>query len=200
MTTVAPADDSFDGCQVEPPAESAPSATRVDASSGAVAEPVLTIAECNRILQGINRRLDHWDNLDYAKQCREEIGAVLDDLSVLGVLADWERITAQLARAFDDNLITRDEWLDGQRAKIVARDYDDVDESALLLVGEASITVKQDDVENACRRAKVIEQATGIKTQAFVVAHYAWPAEIAAIAGQLWVAIIQYDSIYHTDE
>ena len=200
MTTAAHTDDSFDGFQVDMPAESGPGDARVGASSGAGAEPALTLAESRRILQSINRSLDLWDNQDYAKQCREEIGAVLDDLSVLGVLVDWERITAQLGRAFSANIITRDEWLDGQRAKIVARDYDDVDETALLLVGEASITVKQDDVENACRRAGVIERVTGVKTQAFVVTHYDWPAEIAAIAGQLQVAIIQHDSLYHTDE
>ena len=137
----------------------------------------------------------------YEDLCRYAIAAVLDGLVGLAVLADRERINGQLLQARGAGMITRDEFLDGLYADIIARDIADNDQADLLLVGECSITFNRGDLETAARRAAVIGRVTGVRTQAFLVTHYGdWPEEIAETARQLNVAVIWHQSPDHGDD
>ena len=65
---------------------------------------------------------------------------------------------------------------------------------------EATITFNRDDLEKAARRAAVIARVAGVPTDAFLATHHEWPPEIEAIAQQLGVSIIRYESEEHGDE
>ena len=159
------------------------------------------ISEITRTQRSISRDIAYWDAVAYADYCRDEIGIILDQCPLLAVLADRERIKGQLLQARGDGLITRDEFLDGLYADIIARDIADNDHADLLLVGECSITFNRGDLETAARRAAVIARVTGVRTQAFMVTHYGdWPEEIAETARQLNVAIIWHQSPDHGDD
>lgn len=165
-----------------------------------IAENSRIIADNTRVMRQLNGHVGRLRGAGYEDDCRDEIAGILDGFLDLAVLADRGRIKSQLERARADRDITRDQFLDGLRPDIIARDIDDDDEAELLLVGECSITFNRRDVETAYRRARVIEQVTGVKTQAFVVTHYDWPEEIAEVAQQFQVAIIQRQSDEHADQ
>ena len=169
-------------------------------NSRIIAGHTQTIAENTRSLREIEGHVGRWRGADYENLCRVEIGAVLDGFLNVAVLADRERIKLQLENARADNLITRAQYLDGLRPDIIARGHADKDEVELLMVGECSITFNRGDLETAYRRAKVIEQVTGVRTQAFLVTHRNWPPEIEDVARQLRVAIIQHQSDEHADQ
>lgn len=180
-------------------------------NSSIVAEHSRAIAEHSQIIAENNRRIRQMDGhvgrlrgASYEDRCREEIATVLDGFVRRAVLADREHIRGHLLQGRQDGLLTRDELLSGQRADIIARDIADDDHADLLLVGECSITFNRNDLEIAHRRADIIGRVTGVRTQAFLVTHYAWPDEIAAIARQLNVTIIRHESDEHaydyTDE
>lgn len=193
--------DDSDGFRAETPTESVQDNAGVGADGWSVSESAQTMAEITRLQRSVSRRLAYLDALAYVDYCREEIVAILYDFLMLAVLADREHINNQLARARADRLITRDELLDGLRADIIARDWTDDDHADLLLVGECSITFNRDDLEIAARRADIIGRVTGVSTQAFLVTHYGdWPADIAEIARQLNVAVLQHQDPDHIDE
>lgn len=163
-------------------------------------ENTRAIADNTRAVRRLEGHVGRLRGAAYEDLCRGAITTILDGLLHTPVLADRERINGQLLLARRDRLITRDEYEDGRLPDIIARDYDDVDEAALLMVGECSITFNRGDVETAYRRAKLVERVTGVETQPFVVTHYDWPPEIAEFARQLQVVIIQRQSDEHADQ
>ena len=169
-------------------------------NSRIIADHSQTITDNTRAVRQLEGHVGRWLGADYENLCRVEIGAILDGFVHFAVLADRERIRLQLENARADNLITRPQYLDGLRPDIIARDRADEYEDELLLVGECSITFNRGDLETAYRRAKVIEQVTGVRTQAFLVTHRNWPPEIEDVARQLQVAIIQHQSDEHADQ
>ena len=169
-------------------------------NSRIIADHSQTIADNTRVTRRLNGHVGRLRGAGYEDDCRDEVAGILDGFLDLAVLADRGRIKSQLERARADRNITREQFLDGLRPDIIARDIDDNGEAELLLVGECSITFNRRDVETAYRRARVIEQVTGVKTQAFVVTHYDWPEEIAEVAQQFQVAIIQHQSDEHADQ
>ena len=192
--------ESFDDFRDETRAEFGRVNARIDANTDAIAANTSAIAENTRVLREIEGHVGRWRGADYENLCRAEIGAVLDGFLNMAVLADREGIKLQLENARADNLITRAQYLDGLRPDIIARGHADKDEAELLMVGECSITFNRGDLETAYRRAKVIEQVTGVRTQAFLVTHRNWPPEIEDVARQLQVAIIQHQSDEHADQ
>ena len=180
----------------------------IAANTDAITDLRQTLAELSQNVAENNRRIRRMDGhvgrlrgAAYEDRCREEVDAILDGLVGVAVLVDRARIKGQLLQARVAGLITRAEYLDGLRADVIARDWTDDDHADLLLVGECSITFNRDDLEIAARRADIIGRVTGVSTQAFLVTHYGdWPEDIAEIAQQLNVAVLQHQDPDHIDE
>ena len=170
-------------------------------NSRVIAELSQNVAENNRRTRQMEGHVGRLRGAAYEDLCRYAIAAILDGMVRAAVLADRERINEQLLEARGDGLITRDEYLDGLYADIIARDKADEDHADLLLVGECSITFNRNDLETASRRAGIIGKVTGVRTQAFLATHYGdWPEDISEVARQLNVAVIHHQSPDHVDE
>ncbi len=143
-----------------------------------------------RTLEGhVGRLIGH----TYEDRCRNEIGVILDGWLDGPVLADRSRINAQLLQARKGGAISRDQYLDGLRLDIIAREVEDTDQTGRLAVVEVSVTFNRGDLENAARRAAVISSVTGANTDAFVATHGAWPDEVDSLAQLLGVTIIRHE-------
>ena len=138
--------------------------------------------------------LDHLVNQFYAKICRDEICAVLDDWLDTPVLADRDAIHGQLLDLRHSGLITRSELKDGIRISLIVRAYTDKAHSGPLFAGMALVSCRRKAVETAARRAAVIAKVTGVPTVAFLAVHRAWPAEADEAARQLGVTLVRYRS------
>ena len=150
-----------------------------------------------RSLQGHSGRLR---GISYEDLCRRVIGVILDGWLDGPVLADLERINLQLLRARRNGDISRDEYNHGLLPDIIAREYDDESQTGRLAVVEATVTFNRGDLEIAARRAAIIAKATGQRVDAFIATHHEWPPAMDAVAMQLGVAIIRYESPEHADD
>ena len=150
-----------------------------------------------RSLQGHSGRLR---GISYEDLCRRVIGVILDGWLDGPVLADLERINLQLLRARRNGDISRDEYNHGLLPDIIAREYDDESQTGRLAVVEATVTFNRGDLEIAARRAAIIAKATGQRVDAFIATHHEWPPAMDAVATQLGVAIIRYESPEHADD
>lgn len=150
-----------------------------------------------RSLQGHSGRLR---GISYEDLCRRVIGVILDGWLDGPVLADLERINLQLLRARRNGDISRDEYNHGLLPDIIAREYDDENQTGRLAVVEATVTFNRGDLEIAARRAAIIAKATGQRVDAFIATHHEWPPAMDAVARQLGVAIIRYESPEHADD
>ena len=128
----------------------------------------------------------------YENKCAEEIEGILDGYLKNAVLADRERIRVAFRNVRDNNLITREEFVDAYRPDIIARAAHDYDETEGLAVVEVSVTFNHEDLEAASRRAELIGRVTGVPTAAYLVTHHEWPAEMDAAARDLDVTIIRH--------
>lgn len=128
----------------------------------------------------------------YENKCAEEIEGILDGYLKNAVLADRERIRVAFRNVRDNNLITREEFVDAYRPDIIARAAHDDDETEGLAVVEVSVTFNREDLEAASRRAELIGRVTGVPTAAYLVTHHEWPAEMDAAARDLGVDIIRH--------
>ena len=136
----------------------------------------------------------------YEDLCRDHIGVILDGWLDGPVVADRERIKTFLLQARRRNEISREEYREGLSPDIIARECDDDDHTGRLAIVEASITFNRDDLEKAARRAAIISRVAGVPTAAFLATHYEWPPEVDAIAQQLGINIIRYESEEHSYE
>ena len=134
----------------------------------------------------------------YEALCRDRIGVILDGWLDGPVVADRERIKTLLLQARRRNEISRYEYDEGLSPDIIARECDDDDHTGRLAIVEASITFNRDDLEKAARRAAIISRVAGVPTDAFLATHYEWPPEVDAIAQQLGINIIRYESEEHS--
>ena len=128
----------------------------------------------------------------YENKCAEEIEGILDGYLKNAVLADRERIRVAFRNVRDNNLITREEFVDAYRPDIIARAAHDDDETEGLAVVEVSVTFNREDLEAASRRAELIGRVTGVPTAAYLVTHHEWPAEMDAAARDLDVTIVRH--------
>jgi hypothetical protein len=144
-----------------------------------------------RRLEGhMGRLLGH----TYEDRCRHEIGVILDGWLTGPVLADRSAVNAKLLEARQSGEITRDEYLDGLRPDIIARENQDAAQTGRLAVVEASVTFNRGDLESAARRAAIISGVTGVGVAAFVATHGEWPREVDADAQRLGVTIVHHEA------
>ncbi len=129
----------------------------------------------------------------YEDRCRYEIGVILDGWLNGPVLADRDLISARLFEARQSGVINREEYLDGLRPDIIAREARDTGHDGVLAVVEVSLTFNRKDLENAARRAAIISQVAGISVASFVATHGSWPDEVNATAQSLGVTIILHE-------
>lgn len=154
-------------------------------------ERVEQLAEALRVLTGEVKTLkDHVGELRgdaIERQYRDRAPAYFDDiLRRLRVLSPSD-LASLVDDAADRGDISRDERRDLLLADVVARGRRvDIDQDAYL-VAEVSATVREDDVERAARRARVLARATGTEAVAAVAGHeILQDAERAASAQAVW--------------
>ncbi len=129
----------------------------------------------------------------YEDKCRDQIGVILDGWLDGPVIADRGLINVRLLEARQNNAITREEYLDGLRPDIIAREVADIGHTGRLAIVEASVTFNRGDLEHAARRSAIIERVIGVGTAAFVATHSGWPDEVNEVARQLGVTIIRHE-------
>ena len=86
-------------------------------------------------------------------------------------------ISILMGRAIDAGIVSEDEAEDMELADIIIRGQDP-DEITVYAVVETSITVREDDIERASRRAAILRRATGGTVHAVVVGEAAASADL----------------------
>ena len=157
-----------------------------------VEESVDRIPAIEIAIRRIDGSLDQLRGEAYEDACAAEIIGTLDGYMDEAVLADREKIRGPFLDARRNGLISREQFLDGNRPDIIARSGQDTEETGALAVVEVSITFNREDLENAARRAELIGRVTGIPTAAYLVTLYEWPGEMDTAARDLGVTVIQH--------
>ncbi|MCY3690695.1 MAG: hypothetical protein OXI54_00700 [Chloroflexota bacterium] len=157
-----------------------------------VEESVARIPVIESAIRRIDGSLGQLRGEAYEDACAAEIIGILDGYMDEAVLADREKIRGPFLDARRNGLISREQFLDGNRPDIIARAGQDAEEAEALAVVEVSITFNREDLENAARRAELIGRVTGVPTAAYLVTLYEWPAEMDTAARDLGVTIIQH--------
>ena len=157
-----------------------------------VEEAVQRIPVIESAIRRIDGSLGQLRGEAYEDACAAEIIGILDGYMDEAVLADREKIRGPFLDARRNGLISREQFLDGNRPDIIARAGQDAEEAEALAVVEVSITFNREDLENAARRAELIGRVTGVPTAAYLVTLYEWPAEMDTAARDLGVTIIQH--------
>lgn len=132
----------------------------------------------------------------YEAQCASRIGLILIDHLDDVTLADLGAIDASLIQARRRGQLTRQQLYDVRVADIIAQGTpvdSDAGADPILVVIEASLSLNQQDVRNARRRAGMVQELTGRTTAAFCVAHYRWSDALADIAAGLGVTLIHHE-------
>ena len=150
------------------------------------------VQRTDRMVRSLQGSVGQLRGDSYELKCAEQIDAVLDGRLSSAVLADRERVNTLLRNARRTGLISREELQDGYNVDIIARPYDDADETDILAVVEASITFNRQDLETVTRRAALIGRITGVITAAYLVTHHDWPTDMDTTARELGVTIVQY--------
>ena len=135
------------------------------------------------------------DMLDelYEQQCSEQIELVMvDHFTDIG-LADRSNINNLLLQARRDERLTRQQFDQGRVVDIIARGTPIGDQLEIQVVVEVSVTINEQDVHNARRRAVLLQNLTGVNTRAFCVANAPWSHELDDEADQLGVTLIRYE-------
>ena len=173
---------------------------RLDENTRGLAETNRKLDENTRIVRTLRGHVGRLLGQSYEDLCRREISVILDGLLDRPALADREQIDRLLLQARRNNEISRNEYQDGLRVDIIARDGDDESQTARFAVVEVSITFNQGDLETAARRAEIIGRVTGARTDAFVATHHAWPDEANEAARRLGVVLIRNEAPEYEDE
>lgn len=171
--------------------------SRLDETNSRLDETNSHLGENTRAIRRLEGHVGRLIGRTYEEQCRYEIGAILDDWQVGGVLADRQLINTKLLEAREIGSISRDDYLNGLRPDIIARANTDIEHSGPLAVVEVSVTFNQNDLENAAHRAAIIAGVTGNSVSAFVVTHNEWTEDVNAAAEDLGVTIIRHEDPYH---
>ena len=129
----------------------------------------------------------------YARKCARRIRLVMVDHFVNATLADLDAIDDLTASARRSGQLTRQQFDDVRVEDIIAQGTPAAGDAAILAVIESSISISQQDVRNARRRAGMIQELTGRAAAAFCVSHYRWSDDLAGIAAALGVTLIHYD-------
>ena len=176
--------------------------TRIDETNHSMQEQFQQVNQriddsADSVVRRMEGSLGRFRGETYEKRCADIIDELLMDYFAYAQPLDREPINYQLAQFRHDGLISRQEYIDGRNADIIAHDAFADGEEQRWAVVEVSITFNRNDLENAARRAAVIANVFGVRTQAFVVTNSPWPDDVNAIAEQLNVNIVRnYDPAY----
>ncbi len=149
--------------------------------------------ENTRAVRSLEGHIGRMRGQTYEDRCRYEIGVILDGWLNGPVLADRSLVNTRLLEVRQSGSISREEYLEGLRPDIIAREVGDTDQTGRLAIVEASVSFNRGDMENAARRAAIISRVSGVSVGAFVATHGDWPDEVNAIAQQLGVTIIRHE-------
>lgn len=143
-----------------------------------------------KTLQG---QVDNLRGQSYEDECRRRIRLVILDHLRGASLADLSRIDEHLEQARHNGRITRQEFDQVRVIDIIAQGTPADGQSEILAVVEASVSLNEQDVRNAARRAALIRNLLGEDTAAFCVSHYRWSDSLAGVAAALGVTLIHYE-------
>ncbi len=129
----------------------------------------------------------------YEQKCSEQIELVMVDHFADIALANRSDINNLLLQARRDGRLTRQQFDQGRVIDIIARGTPVGDQLAIQAVVEASVTINEQDVHNARRRAVLLQNLTGVNTRAFCVSNAPWSDELDDEAVQLGVTLIHYE-------
>ena len=129
----------------------------------------------------------------YEDECRRRIRLVIVDHLRGAFLADLSRIDEHLEQARHNGRITRQEFDQVRVIDIIAQGTPADGQSEILAVVEASVSLNEQDVRNAARRAALIRNLLGEDTAAFCVSHYRWSDALGEFAAALGVTLIHYE-------
>ena len=148
------------------------------------------------LVQGQQRLIGQVGNLrghSYEQKCSEEIELVMVDHFGDIVLADRSDINNLLLQARRDGRLTRHQFDQGRVIDIIGRGTPLGEQSEVQAVVEVSVTINEQDVHNARRRAILLQDLTGVSARAFCVANAQWSDELEDEADQLGVTLIRYE-------
>ena len=157
---------------------------------GVESSPVSPMDRTLADLKTMIRDLDNELNELYTRKCARRIRLVLVDHFADATLVDFD---ASLIQARRSGRLTRQQLNDIRVADIIAQGTpldNDAGDTAILAVIETSLSLNQQDVRNAHRRAGMVQELTGRAAAAFCVSHYRWSEDLADIASGLDVTLI----------
>ncbi len=168
----------------------------VEQTNMALARLNSNVSELNtsvaRLTAGQNRMSGQLNNLSGSDYERQAAGVVLrrlkrhlniDPSEILrsGTVLDKPDVTNLLNRVADAGIVSDDEADDLDLADIIIRGQGPGGVT-VHVIAEVSITVHEEDIERASRRAAVLERATGGPTHAVVIGESASPASLEMAA------------------
>lgn len=141
-------------------------------------------------LKTMIRDLDNELRELYTRKCACRIGLVLVDHFADATLVDFDHTLVQARRS---RQLTRQQFDDVRVVDIIAQGTPDDGDAPILAVIATSLSINQQDVRNAHRRAGMIQELMGRTAAALCVAHYRWSDDLTDIAAGLGVALIHYE-------
>lgn len=153
-------------------------------------------ADVQRLARGYQRLDGQVGNLrghSYEQNCSEQIELVMVDHFADIALTDRSTINNLLLQARRDGSLTRQQFDQGRVIDIVGRGTPIGEQVEVQAVVEVSVTINEQDIHNARRRAILLQNLTGDNTRAFCVANALWSDELDDEAGQLGVTLIRYE-------
>lgn len=162
-------------------------------NDGAESSAIISMDETLAALKSMVRQLESELRELYSRKCAGRIILVLVDHFVAATLADLDDVLIQARR---NGQLTRQQFNDVGFADIIAQGTPldgDAGDAPILAVIETALSLSQQDVRNAHRRAGMIQRLTGRTTAAFCVACHRWSDDVADLAAKLGVALIHHN-------
>ena len=162
-------------------------------NDGAESSAIISMDETLAALKSMVRQLEGELRELYSRKCAGRIMMVLVDHFVAATLADLDDVLIQARR---NGQLTRQQFNDVGFADIIAQGTPldrDAGDAPILAVIETALSLNQQDVRNARRRAGLIQDLTGQTTAAFCVACHRWSDDVADLAAKLGVALIHHN-------
>lgn len=137
--------------------------------------------------------LDNMRGNSYEERCSNNLRIILSEHFVDLTVLDRAEFQDALLAARRSGRINRAELVDANHTDIVCQGRWAEDGQHTVGVVEASITMNQDDVDTARRRANILRRVLDGQIQAFVVSHVIWSDSLAEYADNSGVALVQHE-------
>ncbi len=144
-------------------------------------------------LNSLRGTLDNMRGNTYEERCASNLRITLSEHFVDLALFDRAEYQDALLAARRSGRIDRDELVDANHVDIVCQGRWFEDGQRTMGVVEASITMNQDDVDTARRRANILRRVLDGQIQAFVISHAPWSDSLAEYADNAGVALVQHE-------